>query len=52
VETARSQLTGDWFGSQGQLAENGLSFFGDLNQYYQGLRTWSIDGPLTEESFP
>ncbi|HSQ54143.1 MAG TPA: hypothetical protein VLM40_00230, partial [Gemmata sp.] len=35
----RSQLTGDWFGSRRRLAEDGLSFFGDLTQYYQGVTT-------------
>jgi hypothetical protein len=35
----RSQLTGDWLGSQTKLAENGFSFFGDLTQYYQGVTT-------------
>lgn len=33
----RSQLTGDWFGSRSALAEQGLTFFGDFTQYYQGV---------------
>jgi porin len=33
----RSQLTGDWAGSRDELAENGLTFFGDITQYYQGV---------------
>ncbi|OAI41351.1 hypothetical protein AYO40_03275 [Planctomycetaceae bacterium SCGC AG-212-D15] len=33
----RSQLTGDWLGSRDTLAEHGLTFFGDLTQYYQGV---------------
>lgn len=33
----RSQLTGDWAGSRDALAENGLTFFGDITQYYQGV---------------
>src|SRR5579871_3648955 len=33
----RSQLTGDWAGSRDDLAANGLTFFGDITQYYQGV---------------
>ena len=33
----RSQLTGDWLGLRDKLADNGLTFFGDLTQYYQGV---------------
>jgi porin len=33
----RSQLTGNWFGARSALAENGLTFFGDVTQYYQGV---------------
>jgi porin len=33
----RSQLTGGWAGSRDALAENGLTFFGDMTQYYQGV---------------
>lgn len=35
----RSQLTGDWAGRRRELAENGLTFFGDITQYYQGVTT-------------
>ena len=38
----RSQLAGDWFGSRNKLAENGLSFFADLTQYYQGVTTGGL----------
>ncbi len=33
----RSQLTGDWFGARDALAEHGLTFYGDVTQYYQGV---------------
>lgn len=33
----RSQLTGDWCGSRDDLAANGMTFFGDITQYYQGV---------------
>ena len=36
---SRSQLTGDWFGSRDDLAARGLTFFGDITQYYQGVTT-------------
>ncbi|WZO96874.1 carbohydrate porin [Isosphaeraceae bacterium EP7] len=38
----RWQLPGDWFGSRNQLAENGLTFLGDLTQYYQGVTTGGL----------
>ena len=34
---SRPQLTGDWGGSREGLADNGLTFFGDITQYYQGV---------------
>lgn len=33
----RPKFTGDWAGYRTELAENGLTFFGDLTQYYQGV---------------
>lgn len=33
----RSQVTGDWGGSRDTLAVNGVTFFGDITQYYQGV---------------
>jgi porin len=33
----RSQLTGDWDGWRNDLAEDGLTFFVDITQYYQGV---------------
>ena len=33
----RSRLTGDWAGTRTEFAENGLTFFGDVTQYYQGV---------------
>lgn len=35
----RSQLTGDWAGRRDTLAEHGMTFFGDITQYYQGVAT-------------
>lgn len=35
----RSQLTGDWGGSRDAFAEHGLTFYGDITQYYQGVTT-------------
>ncbi len=35
----RSQFTGDWAGSRDGLAENGITVFGDITQYYQGVTT-------------
>lgn len=39
---ARSQVSGDWSGSRDDLAENGLTFFGDITQYYQGVTTGGL----------
>ncbi len=39
---SRSQLTGDWGGSREGLADNGLTFFGDITQYYQGVTTGGL----------
>lgn len=36
---SRPQLTGNWFGSRDDLAARGLTFFGDITQYYQGVTT-------------
>jgi porin len=33
----RSQWTGDWGGGRSQFAEQGVTFFGDLTQYFQGV---------------
>lgn len=33
----RRQVSGDWFGTRDDLAEQGITFFGDLTQYYQGV---------------
>lgn len=33
----RSQWTGDWMGRRDTLAANGVTVFGDLTQYYQGV---------------
>lgn len=33
----RSQLTGDWFGRRDDLASQGVTLFGDITQYYQGV---------------
>jgi porin len=33
----RSQLTGNWSGSRSGFAEQGVTFFGDITQYYQGV---------------
>src|SRR5436190_9696850 len=38
----RSQVSGDWFGTRDDLAENGLTFFGDITQYYQGVTTGGL----------
>lgn len=37
----RSQLTGDW-PARKTLAENGLTYFGDLTQYYQGVTAGGV----------
>lgn len=39
----RSQLTGDWGGPRDELAERGLTFFGDVTQYYQGVAAGGLD---------
>lgn len=36
-DRTRSQLTGDWFGLRDDLAAHGLTFRGDITQYYQGV---------------
>lgn len=33
----RTGLTGDWFGIRTQAAESGITFQGDVTQYYQGI---------------
>jgi porin len=33
----RSQWTGSWWGARDAFADNGLTFYGDLTQYYQGV---------------
>ena len=33
----RSQLTGDWAGLRTSSTEHGVTFFGDVTQYYQGV---------------
>lgn len=38
----RPQLSGDWGGLRAELAENGLKFFGDITQYYQGVTTGGL----------
>lgn len=38
----RSQLTGDWADTRNELSENGLRFFGDITQYYQGVTTGGL----------
>ncbi len=38
----RSQLTGDWGGLRSALAERGLTFYGDITQYYQGVTTGGL----------
>lgn len=54
----RSQLTGDWAGTRNDLARSGLTFFGDITQYYYRLdqvlyadaddpkRTWSLNSDV------
>jgi len=39
----RSQLTGDWAGSRDALAANGVTFFGDITQYYQGVTSGGLE---------
>lgn len=38
----RAQLSGDWFGPRDDLAANGVTFFGDITQYYQGVTTGGL----------
>ncbi|HVW02424.1 MAG TPA: carbohydrate porin [Planctomycetaceae bacterium] len=35
----RSRLSGGWAGARDQLAANGITFWGDITQYYQGVTT-------------
>lgn len=35
----RSQLSGDWLGLRDGLAAHGVTFLGDITQYYQGVTT-------------
>jgi porin len=39
----RSQLSGDWCGSRDDLAGHGVTFFGDITQYYQGVTTGGLE---------
>ena len=39
----RSKLTGDWRGARSSLAESGITFEGDLTQYYQGVASGGIE---------
>lgn len=36
---SRTQLSGDWYGVRDEIADHGLTMFGDLTQYYQGVTT-------------
>ena len=38
----RSYLTGDWFGRRSGLAEKGITFQGDLTQFYQGTTSGGL----------
>jgi porin len=38
----RSQLSGDWAGLRTGLAESGITFFGDVTQYYQGMASGGL----------
>ncbi len=38
----RSQATGDWLGARSTLAANGVTVFGDLTQYYQGVTSGGL----------
>ncbi|MGQ0635210.1 MAG: carbohydrate porin [Planctomycetaceae bacterium] len=40
---SRSLLTGDWWGWRNDLAEDGLTFFGDITQYYQGVTAGGLE---------
>ncbi len=39
----RAALTGDWGGTRTTLAERGIQFSADVNQYYQGILDGGID---------
>jgi porin len=39
----RSQWTGNWFGARDALAANGVTFFGDVTQYYQGVTAGGLE---------
>lgn len=39
----RSKLTGDWDGRREALADNGLTFFGDVTQFYQGVTAGGLE---------
>ncbi len=36
---SRSQVSGDWLGLRDHLASHGMTFLGDITQYYQGVTT-------------
>lgn len=38
----RSQVTGDWLGARNTLAQSGVTVFGDLTQYYQGVTSGGL----------
>lgn len=38
----RSQLSGDWYGRRDALAARGITFLGDITQYYQGVTTGGL----------
>ena len=39
----RSVLTGDWHGWRSSLAEHGVTFQGDVTQYYQGVTSGGLE---------
>ncbi|MFT7643054.1 MAG: porin [Pirellulaceae bacterium] len=39
----RSYLSGDWFGHRTRMATNGVTFQGDVTQYYQGVTSGGLD---------
>lgn len=39
----RTTLTGDWHGIRSRFGENGISFQGDMTQYYQGVVSGGIE---------
>ena len=39
----RSSLTGDWKGCRSSLAQNGITFRGDVTQYYQGVASGGLE---------